>query len=165
MERRFQNLEKGKVSGYAIRWNQATHIDELGMPEFFEPNSIEIPECGVPLFFEHEPRKPLGNSKAGTLKFENKPEGLWFECELPKSCKYEREAVARGDIQGASIAFLTERDAIENGQRRVESATLQELSLVTSPAHKNTEVTLRKTRPRSKRNQWTRVLWDFSSGS
>ena len=151
MEKRFASLAPGnKVSGYAVKWNDKNFIPELNSNEIFKRGSLSVPEHGAPLFVQHsQDGIPIANSKAGTLKFENTPEGLHFEADLPKSAAAVKEAVSRRDLGGASVGFYSIKEARSaDGDRIIEKAELQELSLVATPANRGTELNLRNKKPR-----------------
>ena len=48
LEKRFSNLQsdEGKVSGYAILWDQPSYIEALGKQEKFKKGSLKIPKRG-----------------------------------------------------------------------------------------------------------------------
>ena len=165
MERRFtsaESIKKGTISGYAVKWNTPVFVDEIGRLESFKPGSLKIPPEGCPLFFQHRDDRPLANSKAQTIRFKDDGKGLFFEADLPKSAVFERESIERGDIGGASVGFFATAEDYSNGDRVIQDAILEELSLVCSPAHTGTEVQLRKTRKGPKKNKWTKLLWAYS---
>ena len=53
----------------------------------------------------HDPNIVLGRTKSGTLRLSSDQRGLRFECDLPESRSDLAEAVARGDLDGASFRF------------------------------------------------------------
>ena len=97
------------------------------------------------LRFGHEPGSvPLARVSAGTIEFENDPEvGLRFRATLPESRADVREALARRDVEGVSIGFITDRDSKKTPRprtphlywRTVEAATLDHLAIVEKPAY------------------------------
>ena len=158
-EKRFNSLEGNKASGYCILWGKKSFIPALGKYESFKKGSLKIPKQGVPLYLQHDPKKPLANSKSGTLKFSETEKGLFFEAELPQSAKLEKELVARGDLAGSSLSFVCQKENLSGGHREIESALIDELSLVCRPAHEGTEVTLRNQNIKRKKRKWGRTLF------
>ena len=136
METRFSalnNIRKGEVSGYAVKWGVASFVPQLGHKETFKKGSVRW-DRNVALFCQHSPHKVLGNSKK-TLKLEADDVGLRFSCVLPESAKAEREALEREDLTGASVGFNCEADSYEGETRVIEDCILREISLVHDPAH------------------------------
>ena len=160
-EQRFNSvsgIKEGKVSGYAILWNKPSYVPSIGRKEVFQKGSLKITDKGCPLLFQHNKQHLLGNSLSKTLTLKETPKGLYFECMLPKEDKRVRELCERGDITGASISFYPRKQRFENGQRIVEDALLDEISLVHSGQHE-TEVSFRSNR-NTKRN-WSDLLWVY----
>ena len=159
MERRFSNLSTAgrELSGYAVLWGVPSEIPGIG-PELFKPDSLKASKAGVSLYFQHDKRNLLANTKAGTLKLEPDDKGLKYTALLPKSAEAITEACQRRDVQGVSVGFLCEKDDRREGKRAIEQAELIELSLVDKPAHK-TSLKLRSKAP--KRPHWSKLLWEF----
>lgn len=77
---------------------------------------------------------------AGTLQFEESPNGLMFRAVLPESREDIREALRRGDLDGSvSIGFVCEDDEWVHGSaaslRTVRSGEIVELSIVSQAAY------------------------------
>ena len=96
----------------------------------------------------------LGRTRAGTLRLEEREGGLWGELEPPAAGMLRDLVVgpmARGDVTGASFAFMVRPDGEEwresaDGvwERRIlEVAELLEVSPVTFPFYPETDVALR----------------------
>ena len=160
-EKRYSSLEseEGKVSGYAILWNEPSFVGAIGRKEKFKKGSLKIPTDGVPLFFQHDRKNLLANTKAKTLTLKEDDRGLYFEATLPKNAKLIRELCQRKDIQGASICFQARKQNYTDGVREVEDAILSELSLVSAPAHK-TSMSFRS-QDTKKKKHWSSLLWEF----
>jgi HK97 family phage major capsid protein/HK97 family phage prohead protease len=62
---------------------------------------------GVPLLWNHDTDKVLGNTAAGTLTIREDDRGLRFECEAPDTTwgRDAVESVRRGDAPGCSFMF------------------------------------------------------------
>lgn len=159
-EKRYSSLEskEGKVEGYAILWNTPSYVNAIGRKEQFRKGSLKMPESGVPLFFQHDKKNLLANTKAKTLTLKEDDRGLYFEATLPKNAKLVRELCERKDIQGASICFQARKQNYTDGIREVEDAVLSELSLVSAPAHK-TSMSFRS--KEDKKKHWSHLLWEF----
>jgi len=155
MEKRYSTADykSGLVSGYCILWDKKSFVPQKQCYESFDRDSITIPD-NVCLHSQHDDKVVLGNS-AKTLKFEKDERGLKFECELPKSAVATREALERGDLTGASIAFHCQDDEWEGQNRRVKKCELAEVSLVARPVHE-TQLSYRsKEKPKY---HWTDLL-------
>lgn len=135
------SIERNTFSGVAIAWNDSTEpLMELnGYRETFQPGSIRWDDRTA-LYLGHrtEGQVPLGRVGAGTLSFESTERGLMFRGTLPDWAKREREALERGDLDGAvSIGFIAEEDSFNNRAkvRTVRSARLHHLALVFQGAY------------------------------
>ena len=162
LEKRFSSLEKseeGKVSGYALLWDTPSFISSIGKKERFKKGSLKLPKAGVPLYFQHDRKNLLANSKSNTLILKEDDRGLYFEASLPENAKLVRELCKRKDIQGASISFQARKQNYKEGTREIEDAVLSEISLVSAPAHK-TSVSFRSKDQREKKH-WSSLLWEY----
>ncbi len=145
------NLEGGAsvdgnaITGIAVPYNSSSVLlRDRPRPyrERFAPGAF--PEIGdhVSMFVGHDHRSlPLARVGAGTLSFEETPEGLRFRATLPESRADVLEAVKRGDIGGVSIGFNSIEDDWQHrsnkmpSDRTVSKASLFELSLVASGSY------------------------------
>ena len=129
----FKEAAKGIVEGYAVLWNHEDVVN--GRPETFMKNSLYEGNHGVSLYYQHDSRgKVLANTKAGTLEIKSDSKGLWYKAKLPETALAERESLSRGDIQGVSISFYSQKEKMESKTRVIELALLDEISLVDKPA-------------------------------
>lgn len=94
----------------------------------------------------HDPHKALARRSVGTLKFEDKPDGLYFEA-VPANTTLARdtaEDVKAGNIRGMSIGFGDPEDRWEkiNGEnvRTLTRVPLKEVSATTIPAYEDTTI-------------------------
>lgn len=97
----------------------------------------------------HDVSQILGRTRSGTLRLFDEARGLRFELDLPDSPLGEnvREAVRRGDIDGASFRFKVGRDSWLDRTRTIEQvAELQDVTVATIGAYPSASVELR-TRP------------------
>lgn len=158
MEQRFTPSQycEGKISGYACKWSHPSNILGIG-PEVFETNSLTIPKEGVSLYFQHDKKRLLGQTKSGTLKLTNDKIGLKYEATLPKSAQDVIEACQRGDAQGVSLGFSSLDEDRSLGTRRIKKGVVYELSIVDRPQH---ETTL-KIRSKQRKQRWTDLILEY----
>ena len=158
METRFCELraEGRTVFGKALSWNTPAKIGEF--EEIFERGSLAPHKAGVSLYFQHDNRRLLGNSEAGTLKIRNSPEALLYEGLLPESARDIAELAKRGDLRGASVGFEIKKEEWEGNKRVIQEGVLWEISLVDKPAHASS-VAVRKTASESaRRRRWHHLI-------
>jgi HK97 family phage prohead protease len=97
----------------------------------------------------HDPSAVLGRTKSGTLRLFDDQRGLRFELDLPTSPIGEnvREAVRRGDLDGASFRFVVGDETWAGDVRTIDRvAELQDITIATFGAYPAASVELR-TRP------------------
>lgn len=138
-------VDGNTISGIAVPYGSSSVLlRDRPRPyrERFVPGAFPQIDEGVALYVGHDHRSlPLGRVGAGTLSFEESPEGLRFKATLPESRADVLEAVARGDIGGVSIGFSpieddwTHRSGKLPSDRVVSKAQLFELSLVSAGAY------------------------------
>lgn len=100
--------------------------------------------------WQHDSSKPIGRRSRGTLKFEATERGLDFWLLLPENSfgRDAHEAIKRGDVAQMSFGFNVIEERLA-GQyeglpvREVLEMRLIEVSPVTFPAYKTTEVQAR----------------------
>lgn len=104
----------------------------------------------VKFLWAHRDDEVLGSTRAGTLRLENRADGLFFECELPKTAADRWETLKRGDVNGLSFGFIPEAsDWDSTGEipvRTIRAARLLELSAVAWPAYPASSITARQQR-------------------
>ena len=135
--------------------------------ERFDPGAfafaVEDEAREVHLLTGHSFDRPLASKRGGTLKLDDRADGLRFEAELPEEAAqptWMRDAVlamGAGLIGGISPGFsVPPASAVPGAEalvpepgnpgvqiRVIRQAVLHELSLVTRPAYPETEVDLR----------------------
>ena len=149
--------EKTVVYGYAARYNQESRlITERGKTfvEVIEPGAFdEVLRSAddIPMVLDHDPRKLLARTSAGTLSLRSDDVGLYFEF-IPSNTTLSRdvmEMLDRGEIRELSFKFGTtpqyvkwERTSDRTLKRRVKKMTkLLDVSLLqTRAAYPNTVV-------------------------
>jgi HK97 family phage prohead protease len=136
------------ISGYAARYDEETDIGEF--IEVIRPRAFAetVASDDIRALWNHDSSIVLGRTAAGTLRLEDRTEGLWFELELPKTQAGDDALVSirRGDVTGMSFGFLvpaggdrvlrTTRGIL----REINKVKLYEVSPVTFPAYQGTSV-------------------------
>ena len=100
----------------------------------------------------------LGRTKRGTLRLFDEQRGLRFELDLPDSPLGEnvREAVGRGDLDGASFRFVVGDEDWDGDVRTVDTVKeLHDVTIATFAAYPAASVELR-TRPPKEGTPWKR---------
>ncbi len=74
--------------------------------------SKSLQEADIRCLWTHDTQHVCGRSKNGTITFEDRSDGLYFEDELPKTSWASdlSESVTRGDTPGVSFGFQTVKD-------------------------------------------------------
>jgi hypothetical protein len=97
--------------------------------------------------FNHDMNLILGRNRSGTLRIEDRDDGLHFSVKSPKTSYAEdlKESVKRGDVDGCSFMFITQEDSWDQTDPKMPIRTLQkcklfELGPVTIPAYPQTSV-------------------------
>ena len=125
--------------------------------------AVEEPEREIHLLSGHSFDRPLASKRRGTLRLEDRDDGLRFEADLPEEAaqpSWMRDtvlALEAGLVGGISPGFsVPPVSAVPNAEelipepgnpgvqiRVIRQAVLHELSLVTRPAYPETDVDLR----------------------
>jgi HK97 family phage prohead protease len=121
----------------------APSADLGGFVERIAPSAFRRTlKAGTEVFalWAHDEREVLGSSKSGTLKLEDRADGLHFSVQLPASASNRYETVARGDASGVSFGFITEDETWDHSTtpptRTLTAARLLEVSVgVAFPAY------------------------------
>lgn len=97
--------------------------------------------------WSHDNALPLGSTKSGKLKLEDRQDGLYFELDTTRMNALQIDAVKDGDLR-CSFGFITRHDEwkdLEDGsyERTIHEGELLEISFVTSPAYPATEASMR----------------------
>ena len=142
--------EEGKIEGYAIYWDRSSKVGRFN--ELFMKDSLKESDTGVSLYYQHDKKKLLANSKAGTLKLKPDNIGLKYEAKLPKSQISIKEAIKRQDVQGVSVGFHCLQDEHVGTTRKIKNAELWEISLTDKPCHQTT-ISMRS--EKKKRPHWS----------
>lgn len=141
-----------KLTGHASVFNQVTKVpgnyEQIARSAF--DRVLADPSTDVRALFNHDPNFLLGRQSSGTLRLSTDSEGLVFEVDLPNTTVGNdvRELAERGDLNGASFAFIPDDDEWSTHQgRRLRTHTsvrsLIDVSPVTFPAYTGASVSLR----------------------
>lgn len=137
------------LHGFAAVYGVESH-DLGGFRERIAPGAFaSVLDADVRCLLNHDPNQVLGRSRAGTLRLHDEERGLRFECDLPDSPLGQnvREAVRRGDLDGASFRFKVADEDWEGEVRTVTKvAELHDVTVATYGAYPDASVELR-TRP------------------
>jgi len=159
-----------KIRGYAIRF-QALSEDLGGFREYIAPEAVDrtLSEgLDVRALVDHDSSKVLGRTRAGTLSLRKDSKGLRIEIEPDDEISYARDimrSVARGDVSGMSFGFRTLDDEWNyEGKTPIRTVTdmvVSEVSVVTFPAYRQTDVSVAQRSLQAYRQQHAgnRVEW------
>jgi hypothetical protein len=138
------------VVGYAAVYGVESH-DLGGFTERIAPGAFgDVLQDDVRALLNHDPNEVLGRTKSGTLRLFDEQRGLRFELDLPNSPLGEnvREAVGRGDLDGASFRFVVGADAWAGDVRTVTKVKeLLDVTVATFGAYPAASVELRTRSP------------------
>jgi HK97 family phage prohead protease len=147
---------KPKIVGYAAVFDKLSSdlggfVEKIKRGAFKEALKRSDPRG----LFNHDPNYVLGRMSSGTLKLEEKRDGLWMEIEPPDT-QLIRDMVLspieRGDVNQQSFAFMVEEDEWENVDEKSKGPIVRtikkvfelfDVSPVTYPAYPDTSVALR----------------------
>lgn len=141
-----------RLAGHAAVFGQVAdlgpHLEDIHPRAFAAVLADKTTD--VRALFNHNPDHLLGRQSSGTLRLGVDSEGLEFEVDLPDTelGRSLRVLADRGDITGASFAFIPDADTwSERAGRRLRTHTsvgrLLDVSPVTWPAYEGAEVALR----------------------
>lgn len=136
-----------KLTGYAIRTNVLSE-NLGGSGRSSRPTAMRAALTRNPdlrALVNHNTDRVVGRLSAKTLRIVQDEAGLRFEVDVPEHERGLVESVARGDVDGASFAFRTLKDAWDETTtpptRTLVDFELRELSVgVTFPAYPQTDV-------------------------
>src|SRR5215472_14800837 len=116
IERRFVPMEvraagdEFAIMGFAAKYNVLSK-DLGGFREKIAPGTFNrsLREgADVMCLFNHDPSRPLGRTTNGTLRLEEKSEGLWYYCKLnPNNSEHKvmHQNILTGLVNQCSFAF------------------------------------------------------------
>lgn len=130
-----------KLGGYAAVFDQTTDLGRAGL-ERLERGAFDVAlsdaTTDVRALWNHDPQFLLGRQLAGTLRVGVDSRGLEYEVDLPNTSYANdlRELVERGDITGASFAFVPDRAEVRAGVMvHTSVGRLVDVSPVAFPAY------------------------------
>lgn len=134
-------LKGGKLGGYAAVFDQTTDLGWMGK-ERMACGSVSdaLKTSDTRSLYNHDVNQVLGRLSAGTLRLSADDHGLEYEVDLPNTTYANdlRELVERGDITGASFAFvpgLSTWDTKTETRTHTRVEQLVDVSPVTFPAY------------------------------
>lgn len=154
---RFGALLRAEVSGRTLRGHASVFNQAADLPghlEVIDPAAfkrvLDDKATDVRALWNHNPDHLLGRQSSGTLRLGTDSDGLEFEVDLPDTTlgRDLQVLAERGDITGASFAFIPDEDewSTRDG-RRVRTHTsvgrLLDVSPVTWPAYEGADAALR----------------------
>lgn len=151
-EVRVDDGDQPKIRGHAAIFNKLSS-DLGGFKEKIKPGAFKnaLAISDVRALWNHDPAIVLGRQKAGTLTLKEDDKGLYFEIEPPSWAKGYLETIRRGDVTGASFAFVV-AEAGETWEQKggepsirtiIEIGEVFDVSPVAYPAYVNTDVKVR----------------------
>ena len=154
IERRYfqlRSMDKSEVTGFVAKWGVRSNIGG-GFTESFDKDSLKPAEGGVALLVQHDPSLIIGRSGAN-MSLQSTESGMELKAKIPETRLGQDTKLLLKEkiLRGLSAGFYLERDDWNDNHRIVKRAILSEVSLVSSPAHQETEVNLRhKTQTKEK---------------
>ena len=175
-----RSAEDGKASrsitGYAAKFDSWSEPIYGWFKETIDKRAFDKTDMGdVIMVFNHDISGILARSSSGTLKLSVDKVGLRFEFEAPDTTLGNDmlELVRRGDISKCSFKFVVETDewryadeknGLDYDERTVKAISrLYDVSLVTYPAYKDTEASVREHLEQRKRDALAPSKVDTSS--
>ena len=140
---------EGRIKGYAALFDHwSLPISERGkvFRERIKRGAL-TPESNVSMWWMHDSKNPLANTRSGTLSIHEDEKGIAFDADLGTSARADeiRDLVARGVVSEMSIGFTVEADAWDGAtSRTVTKARLHEVSLVENAAYQGTFAEVRE---------------------
>ena len=138
------------LTGYAIRYNERSQMLGYGFEEIILPGAFSesLRTRNILALYNHDTNQLLGTTGAGTLKLEERAEGLYFELQLLESRTELYNLVKRGDISGMSFGFTCSKEHYKRSNdidiREVQKGELFEISVVHTPAYPTTNVVAKR---------------------
>lgn len=120
--------------------------------ERYAPGCFDGDMDDVAALFNHDSSLLLGRTTSGTLKLEERDDGLHYDIRLGGTtvARDVVEHLERGDIRGSSCGWIPTREEwTRDGNldvRTIHKARLMDVSVVTFPAYAGTPVEVRSAR-------------------
>lgn len=125
-------------------------------------------EDDVVAVVNHDMTQLLGRTASGTLRLASRDDGLHMSVDLPDTQVGHdaRVLVERGDLRGMSFtAAFGEIERVKGGVVHRTFSRLVDVSVVTSPAYRETSVAIRNANPNVVREQMLRARARVRTGS
>lgn len=147
------------LHGYAAVYDEIAETTNEGWAEVIARGALDDvladPDTDVRAVFNHNMAHVLGRQSAGTLRLGSDARGLRYEIDLPATTYAAdlKEMVRRGDVTGASFAFVAgamERGRSPEGRVMVTHTKikrLMDISVVPMPVYAGATVALRALDP------------------
>lgn len=104
----------------------------------FERGSIAIPNERFKLLLEHDPKQPVGRA----INVQETADGIYAQFKVAETTRGNDALIEASDLRdGLSVGVLVHKSVDRGDTLFVQSAELQEVSLVHTPAFKSAEVT------------------------
>ena len=124
------------ISGKIVPFNEPgyTSVGKV----IFEKGSIAIPNPRFKLLLEHDPKQPVGRA----INVQETADGIYAQFKVAETTRGNDALIEASDLRdGLSVGVLVHKSTERNGVLYVQSAEMQETSLVHTPAFKSAEVT------------------------
>jgi len=138
------------VSGYAAVFEQETDIGGMFREKIARGAFTDAVGRDDVVFLINHEGLPLARTRSGTLTLREDDKGLYMETKLDRDDPDVKSIVSkmqRGDLDKMSFAFWPDvqewDDSGDIPLRTVKSASLYDVSIVTTPAYDGTEIGLR----------------------
>lgn len=149
---RTETFEDGKAvfEGFFIVYNSPAPCKPFDYSEQIAPEAVlkSLEKNDIRCLFNHNSDIVLGRTGNGTLKLENRQNGLYGICELNLKDSQARDAyerVKRGDISGCSFgAFIKNEDYDQDRKLwTIRDLDILEVSVCSIPFYENTTMEAR----------------------
>ena len=142
--------DNGRTIGcYAAVFNSRANIggyfEEVIAPGAFDDALSQ----DVRALVDHDTRRVIGRTKAGTLRMKQDDTGLAVEIDLPDTSDGRDLAtlIERGDVSGMSFGFIVTKETwdetMDPPMRTIQGLDLREVSVVAFPAYDDTSIAMR----------------------
>jgi HK97 family phage prohead protease len=140
-----------KIYAKIASFNSLSQVINRRYRERIAPGAFRktLQESDIRALQNHNENYVLGRTKSGTIKLEEREDGLYLEC-IPPDTQWARDlmvSIKRGDIDQCSFGFRMVKDTYseEDNQtiRTLQEVELFDVSIVTYPAYLNTSANVR----------------------
>lgn len=127
------------VEGLAIPYNSKSQPLEWGFREVIKPGAFNLNKRNIVALQQHDNKELLGSTKSGSLRLDERADGVYFELDLLESRSELYHLVKRGDLSGVSFGFTVSDELFTRSNdediREVRQGELYEISLVHTGAY------------------------------